>query len=213
MKRTGKYSSFGRQFNYCSWWDGNLTLHLHAGETILTVIAIPHVSGPSKNAWWSKFIICYNSACPSFIVAFTWSMPCANKEGRIRHQCLMRTGTRTSWCENDIFIRGFVRLGFSVWGQERLQRHMPSIRAPLMRIICSQRVRGQGWGHLIPQGDRESFEALMVSHAQGRGQPHSPTNNPTCCEQITEQSKWVRAGSLFPTNDFISESWWEWVER
>lgn len=61
-RELGEYSSFRRQFNYCSWWDGNLTLHLHAGETILIVIAIPHVSSPSRNTQQRIFIIYYNSS-------------------------------------------------------------------------------------------------------------------------------------------------------
>lgn len=72
--------------------------------------------------------------------------------------------------ENGIFIRGFVRLRFLVWGQDRLQRHTHSIRAKLMRIICYQRVRGHGWGHLIPQKDESiqndaaEFTSLYRNH-------------------------------------------------
>lgn len=109
-----------------------------------------------------------HAACPSFTAAFTWSMLCANKEGRIKRWCLMRTGTGMVWQGNDIFIRGFVRLGFLERGQKRLQRHMSSIWTPLMRIICSHKVRRQGWGHLMPQRDRGGgLKAPMMSHSQG----------------------------------------------
>ena len=108
------------------------------------------------------------AACPSFPAASTWSMPCANKGGQISRWCLMRTGTGMGWQENDIFIRGFVRLGFSESRLKRLQRHMPSIRTLLMRIICSQKVWGQGRGHIIPWRDKESLKAQMMSHTEGR---------------------------------------------
>ncbi len=66
-----------------------------------------------------------------------------------------------------------------------------------MRIICSQKVQGQGWRHLIPQRNRESLKALMMSHVQGRGHAHvhSPSSNPS--RQVWDRShnmwKWVRA--------------------
>lgn len=137
-RELGNAAVFRRQFNYCSWWDGNLTLHLHAGKTILTVIAIPHVSGPSKNARRKVFIIYYSSSAPPVLVSPL--LPPDQCHVQIRKDepgIDVWWGRRPGWWESDIFIRGFVRLGFSVWGQKRLQRHMPSIQAPLMRIICS----------------------------------------------------------------------------
>lgn len=89
--------------------------------------------------------------CSIFTAALT-AMPCAHKKD-ISAPLSDEDGVGLSCWQNGIFIRGFVRLGFLEWGQERLQRHMPSIQAQLMRIICYQSVQGHGWGHLIPGRD------------------------------------------------------------
>lgn len=199
QKITGKSGTFGRQFNYRSWWDGNLTLHLHAGETVFTVIAIPHVSAVMLGRGYSSFI----TTRPHRLSVLLSPPPSSDqrcvqirkdKSASISDEDRAEMG----WWENDIFIRGFVRLGFSVWGQERLQRHMPSIRAKLMRIICSQRVRGQGWGHLIPQKDRESLKAPMMSHAQERQHTYSPTNNPSAHPADRSQNRNSESFPKFP---------------
>lgn len=143
------------------------------------------------------FVIYYDLSTPSVLVSLL-SLPastsCANKEGQNPHWCLMRTDFRMGWWENDIFIRGFVRLGFSVWEQERPQRHMPSIWAQLMRIICSQTVR---------RTRMRTFNTAVIGRvsrlqAQGVEHAHWPTNNPsTSVDRPQNRRKWVRAQSIF----------------
>lgn len=168
-----------------------------------------------------------HGACPSFTVAAAAVVA--------PDQCLVQirkdeSGIDVWWgqgpgsgCwENDIFIRGFVRLGFSVRGRDTrgLQRHVPSIRTPLMKIISSSRVRGQGWGHLIPQRDMESLKAPMLSHTGGeREHAHTCTLTheqiPFCtrCRQITQHEEMIQSLSLFPQIALYSnlDESWTWV--
>jgi len=48
----------------------------------------------------------------------------------------------------------------------------------LMRIICSQRVQRQGWGHVIPQRDRDTLGASILSHGQVRSHINADSLSP-----------------------------------